>query len=82
MWIFVRNQILELDAAHFPDDPDHDVSCTWFNLKVKAAFRLQRNQIGELNAQIEDTLLGNRVVRAFANEPVEIENSEKATGSL
>ncbi len=53
------------------------VSCTWFNLKVKAAFRLQRNQIGELNAQIEDTLLGNRVVRAFANEPVEIEKFGK-----
>ena len=45
---------------------------TWFNMKVKEAFRRQRNQIGELNAQIEDTLLGNRVVRAFANEPVEI----------
>ncbi len=52
-------------------------SCTWFNLQVKKAFRRQRNQIGELNAQIEDTLLGNRVVRAFANEPVEIEKFGK-----
>ena len=54
------------------------VSCTWFNMKVKQAFRRQRNQIGELNAQIEDTLLGNRVVRAFANEPVEIEKFGKS----
>ena len=49
------------------------VSCTYFNLKVKKAFKLQRVQIGELNARIEDSLLGNKVVRAFANEKVEIE---------
>lgn len=64
---------LELTLLIFVMIPIMIVSCTWFNLKVKAAFRLQRNQIGELNSQIEDTLLGNRVVRAFANEPVEIE---------
>lgn len=49
------------------------VSCTYFNLKVKKAFKKQRNHIGELNARIEDSLLGNKVVRAFANEEVEIE---------
>lgn len=49
------------------------LSCTYFNLKVKKAFRRQRQQIGELNARIEDNLLGNRVVRAFANQNIEIE---------
>lgn len=49
------------------------VSCTYFNLQVRKAFKHQRNHIGELNARIEDSLLGNRVVRAFANEKVEIE---------
>ena len=49
------------------------VSCTYFNLKVRAAFKRQRYQIGELNAKIEDNLLGNRVVRAFANQDIEIE---------
>lgn len=49
------------------------ISCTYFNLKVKKAFKRQRNHIGELNARIEDSLLGNKVVRAFANEEVEIE---------
>ena len=63
---------LELTLLIFVLVPVMIISCTWFNLKVKEAFRRQRNQIGELNAQIEDTLLGNRVVRAFANEPVEI----------
>jgi len=47
------------------------ISCTWFNLQVKKAFKRQRNHIGELNARIEDSLLGNKVVRAFANENVE-----------
>lgn len=40
---------------------------------MKKAFRRQRQQIGELNARIEDNLLGNRVVRAFANQNIEIE---------
>ena len=49
------------------------VSCTFFNLKMRAAFKKQRVHIGELNARIEDNLLGNRVVRAFANQDIEIE---------
>ncbi len=53
------------------------VSCTYFNLRVRKAFKLQRNQIGELNAQIEDSLLGNKVVRAFANESVELEKFQQ-----
>jgi len=48
------------------------VSCSYFNLQVRKAFRSQRNHIGELNARIEDSLLGNKVVRAFANEKVEL----------
>ena len=53
------------------------VSCTYFNLQVRRAFKHQRNHIGELNARIEDSLLGNRVVRAFANEKIEIEKFNK-----
>jgi len=48
------------------------VSCSYFNLQVRKAFKRQRNHIGELNARIEDSLLGNKVVRAFANEDVEL----------
>ena len=48
------------------------VSCSYFNLQVRKAFRSQRNHLGELNARIEDSLLGNKVVRAFANEKVEL----------
>ena len=53
------------------------VSCTYFNLKVRAAFKRQRNHVGELNARIEDNLLGNKVVRAFANEEIELEKFDR-----
>ena len=46
------------------------------NLKLRAAFRKQRFQIGELNASIEDSLLGQRVVKAFAAEKQENEKFE------
>ena len=53
------------------------VVSTIINQKMRAAFRRQRVQIGELNARIEDSLLGERVVKAFANEEVEKEKFEK-----
>lgn len=64
---------LPLTVIIFAFIPIMAVSCTYFNLKVRAAFKRQRYQIGELNAKIEDNLLGNRVVRAFANQDIEIE---------
>ena len=47
------------------------------NLKLRAAFRRQRFQIGELNASIEDSLLGQRVVKAFAAEEEENKKFEQ-----
>ena len=47
------------------------VVSTILNQRLRAAFRRQRVQIGELNARIEDSLLGERVVKAFAAEKVE-----------
>lgn len=64
---------LKLTLIIFMMIPLMILSCTYFNLQVKKAFKKQRNHIGELNARIEDSLLGNKVVRAFANEDVEIE---------
>lgn len=64
---------LPLTVIIFAFIPVMVVSCTYFNLRVKKAFKRQRYQIGELNAKIEDNLLGNRVVRAFANQDIEIE---------
>lgn len=47
--------------------------CTRFNFALRNTFRAQRRQIGELNAQIEDSLLGERVVKAFSGEEREEE---------
>ncbi len=51
--------------------------CRSINKKMRETFREQRNQIGELNARIEDSLLGQKVVKAFTNEGVEQNKFEK-----
>lgn len=51
--------------------------CMTLNFRMRGAFRRQRHQIGELNARIEDSLLGNKVVKAFANEEIEAEKFEQ-----
>ncbi len=45
----------------------------YFNKKMRRAFKDSRVQISELNADIEDSLLGIRVVKSFANEQREEE---------
>lgn len=42
-----------------------------FRKKMKAGFRESRKQIGELNSQVEDSLLGIHVVKSFAKEEYE-----------
>ena len=49
---------------------------------IMAAFRKQRVQIGELNARIEDSLLGQKVVKAFTNEEKEKEKFEQDNQSF
>ncbi len=39
--------------------------------KMRDTFRQSRHQVGEINARIEDSLLGVRVVRSFTNEQTE-----------
>lgn len=46
-------------------------TCFKLNRRNRKAFAAQRQQIGELNARIEDSLLGQKVVKAFANEEME-----------
>ena len=51
--------------------------CIKLNRRNRKAFARQRVQIGELNAAIEDTLLGQKVVKAFTNEALECEKFEE-----
>ncbi len=43
----------------------------YFNKRMHAGFRQQRKEMGELNAAVEDSLLGVRVVRSFTGENIE-----------
>ena len=52
------------------------IAAIYFNRKMKEQFRQQRVQLGEINAQVEDSLLGVRVVKSFANEELEKEKFE------
>ena len=44
-----------------------------YNEKFRSTFRERNRQVGEINAQVEDSLLGIRVVKSFANEALEEE---------
>ena len=52
------------------------VTLVFFRKRMKNAFNDSRKHTGELNAQIEDNLLGIRVVKSFANEDLEAEKFE------
>ncbi|MBQ2697029.1 MAG: ABC transporter ATP-binding protein, partial [Clostridia bacterium] len=52
------------------------------NRKMRRNFKESRVQVGELNSQVEDSLLGIRVVKSFANEPIEVEKFEKGNNKF
>ncbi len=58
------------------------VATRFFNKKMRAAFAESRVKVGELNSQIEDSLLGVRVVRSFANEAIEEEKFKKGNNDF
>lgn len=45
----------------------------YFNKKVNIALRRNKDRIADINAQVEDSLSGVRVVKSFANEEFEVE---------
>ena len=47
------------------------VYALYFNKKMNRALRSSKERIGDINAQVEDTLAGIRVVKSFTNEDVE-----------
>ena len=52
---------------------------TKFARPMQLSFKYQRHQLGEINAQVEDSLSGIRVVKSFANE--ELEKARFAEGN-
>ncbi|MDX2160963.1 MAG: ABC transporter ATP-binding protein [bacterium] len=51
-----------------------------FNRRMNAAIRRAYARIGDVNAQVEDTLAGIRVVRSFANQGIEQRKFTEANG--
>lgn len=47
------------------------LTTSYFRRRMRTAFKQARVQTGEINAQVEDNLLGIRVVKSFANENIE-----------
>ena len=66
-----------LTLAVFACVPLMGVVSVYLNGRLRARFRQQRVQIGELNSTIEDSLLGQGVVKAFAAEDEEWEKFAK-----
>ena len=56
--------------------------CIPFRSRMKEGFRNSRVVVGEINSQVEDSLLGVRVVKSFANEAMELEKFEKGNGKF
>ncbi len=76
-FIILMNINVWLTLIIFVIIPVMVVICKVLNKKMRETFRNQRKMIGELNARIEDSLLGQKVVKAFANEDLEQQKFEK-----
>lgn len=75
-FIILARISLSLTLMVFAFLPVMLVVCKILNRRMKKVFSAQRHRIGELNAAIEDSLLGQKVVKAFTNEPLEEEKFE------
>ncbi len=55
------------------------VGVVWFARKVRPYYRAVRDQLGEINAHLQENISGIRVVKAFAREEYEEELFDKAS---
>ena len=76
-FIILCQASIPLTLAVFACVPLMGVVSVYLNGRLRARFRQQRVQIGELNSTIEDSLLGQGVVKAFAAEDEEREKFAK-----
>lgn len=67
--LFTINVPLALIIAVFL--PVMGVYGFYFNHRMNIALRASKDRIGDINAQVEDTLAGIRVVKSFTNEGIE-----------
>lgn len=67
-----------LTIAVFCFIPILSILTVYFNKKLNRTLRENKERIADVNAQVEDSLSGIRVVKSFANEKVEIDLFNRA----
>lgn len=68
---------LTLTLIVFASVPIMIIVLIYFRRKMKKNFAVSKQQIGELNSQVEDSLLGIRVTKSFAREGLERKKFDK-----
>ncbi len=81
-FIILANVNLWLTLIIFIFVPIMLLVCTPFRMKMKQGFAESRVVVGEINSQVEDSLLGIRVVKSFANEDMEKNKFEKGNSGF
>ena len=58
------------------------VGTRYFSKHLRGSMQECRHQVGEINAQVEDSLLGIRVVKSFANEQIEEDKFQEGNNTF
>ena len=70
-FIILLNINVRLTLVVFAFLPVMAIFSFYFNKRLRIAYKTSKEQIGEINSQLEDNLSGIRVVKSFANEELE-----------
>ncbi len=76
-FIILARMSLPLTLIIFSVIPIMIVVLSIFNHRMREGFKESRRRVGELNSQVEDSLLGIRVVKSFAQEEAEVEKFQR-----
>ncbi len=81
-FIILCTMSVPLTLIVFSVIPPMIIVLTVFSRKMKDGFAESRKQVGELNSQVEDSLLGIRVVKSYANEDIEQKKFENGNNKF
>jgi len=70
-FVVLVNINVQLTLAVFLFLPILAIFSLYFTKRLNSAFKRSKERIGDVNAQVEDTLAGIRVVKSFTNEEME-----------
>lgn len=71
VFVILININVQLTVIIFLFVPIMAVYAFYFNQRMNRALRRSKDRIGDINAQVEDSLSGIRVVKSFTNEALE-----------